>query len=307
MPTTTRARLRRGPRRGRSAFAGAIALCNAIVLSIGAIPITGLIAAGAATPETGFTQPFSGTPRYQHLAATEIGSPDQLNQPIGQKAADVLAAHLGLSRRDAFTPEQYVEFISGGGIGGNKDDAKLIDQSVRIFTNTIGRPLYSNVDGHLTATTLASYGLFVSSGGLLESLANADAPTRQVNRVIEPGQYMGRWCRANGATATLRALYSSAYPVEAAFGFESQQISGNAQLVANHLGGVDTTVGMSMVPSIWLVNFILLYVLNPSVAALMPAHWAPIPATVADAIESDPNGQVPFGAYESSFPSSVTG
>ena len=167
--------------------------------------------------------------------------------------------------------------------------------------------MYSSLDGQVTATTLASYGLFVTNNGTLESLANLDAPTRQVNTVIEPGQYLGQWCRANGATATLRALYRSPYLVEATFGFASQQISANAELVANHLDGVETTVGMSMAPSIWLVNFILLYLLNPSVAALMPAKWAPIPAAVADAIESDPSGRVPFSQYESDFPSSVTG
>ncbi len=56
---------------------------------------------------------------------------------------------------------------------------------------------------------------------------------------------------------------------------------------------------MSMAPSIWFVNFLLLYLLNPAVAAAMPAKWAPIPSTVADAILASPNGQVPYSTYES--------
>ncbi len=56
---------------------------------------------------------------------------------------------------------------------------------------------------------------------------------------------------------------------------------------------------MSMAPSIWLVNFILLYVLNPALAADMPAYWAPIPTTVANAILASPSGQVPYADYAS--------
>ena len=56
-----------------------------------------------------------------------------------------------------------------------------------------------------------------------------------------------------------------------------------------------------MVPSIWLVNFALLYILNPSVAASMPAAWAPIPSNVADAILASPTGQVPYSDYASNL------
>jgi hypothetical protein len=59
---------------------------------------------------------------------------------------------------------------------------------------------------------------------------------------------------------------------------------------------------MSMTPSIWIVNFVLLYTLNPSVAAKMPARWTPIPANVTLAIAESPTGQVPFTEFESSFP-----
>jgi hypothetical protein len=59
---------------------------------------------------------------------------------------------------------------------------------------------------------------------------------------------------------------------------------------------------MSMAPSIWIVNFALIYTLNPSLAAKMRAWWTPIPANVSLAIASSyPTGQVPYGEYESSF------
>ena len=42
-----------------------------------------------------------------------------------------------------------------------------------------------------------------------------------------------------------------------------------------------------------------IYILNPEVAAFMPAAWAPIPASVVDAILASPTGQVPYSDYAS--------
>ena len=251
--------------------------------------------------DTGFSQPYAGSPKYEDLAPALVGSSDQLHLPIEQRTADQIAHRIGLNKAHAFTEEQYVEFITGKGVGGDPDQAKLIDASVRIFTNTAGRPLYSNVNGQITPTVLASYGLFVDEDGTLESLANQDAPTRKVNEVLVPGGYVNTWCRNNGATKTLEMLYRSAYTVEVVFGNESQQLGGTAGLVPNDKGGVDTWVGMSMAPCIWLVNFALVYILNPVVAASMPAAWAPIPSNVADAILASPTGQVPYSDFASNL------
>jgi hypothetical protein len=233
------------------------------------------------------------------LAPTEITDASQLHQPIGQARAEQIARGLGLQRSGALTEEQYLKFVSGGGIGGNTDAAKLVDASVRILTNTVGRPLISNVNGVPTPTVLASYGLIVNEDGLLESPANSTAPTRKVNELLIPGGYMGQWMRANGATSTLLMLYRSAYPALAFYGALSQGISGAAQLVPNVSGGARTWVGMSMAPTIWLVNFALIYTLNPDVAAFMPAYWAPIPAPVATAVRQSKSGQVAYSDYAS--------
>jgi len=143
----------------------------------------------------------------------------------------------------------------------------------------------------------------VNREGVLESPANAEAPTRKVNEVLEPGGYMPTWCRHNGAQASLRMLYRSAYTSEAVFGHKSQELAGIPQLVPNQKGARRTAiVGMSMAPSIWIVNFALIYTLKPSLVAKMPASWTPIPANVSLAIASSRNGQVPYSEYESSFP-----
>jgi hypothetical protein len=141
----------------------------------------------------------------------------------------------------------------------------------------------------------------VNTAGMLESPANTDAPTRQVNTVIEPGGYLSTWCRHNGAQASLRMLYRSAYSFEVLYGTKAQQQSGAAQLVPNQKPATGSIVGMSMAPSIWIVNFALIYTLNPKLAAKMPARWSPIPARVALAIAESPTGQVPFSEYESAF------
>ncbi len=282
----------------RLTFATAIALAALSVSSLGASQGV----ADAATPATGFAEPYAGTPKYERYAPTEATSARQVNRPLGSKAADRIARKLGLNKRRAFTAKQYKLFVSGKGVGGDPAAAKLVDESVRIFTNTTGNPLYPSVNGKVTPIVLGSYGLLVNTAGMLESPANTDAPTRQVNTVIEPGGYMPRWCRQNGARASLRMLYRSAYTSEVVYGNKSQQQSGVAQLVPNQKSATSSIVGMSMAPSIWIVNFALIYTLNPSLAAKMPARWAPIPANVAQAIAASPTGQVPFSEYESSFP-----
>ena len=97
-------------------------------------------------------------------------------------------------------------------------------------------------------------------------------------------------------------LYRSAYGSEVLFGNASQQQSGVAQLVPNQKGATSSTVGMSMAPSIWIVNFAAVYTLKPSLAAKMPAWWTPIPDDVVQALEASPTGQVPFSEFASSFP-----
>jgi hypothetical protein len=274
---------------------GLVALC---LLSLAALHVV----AQAATPATGFAQPYAGTPKYQPYAPTEATSARQINRPLGSKAADRIARKLGLNKAHAFTAKQYALFISGKGVGGDNTDAELVDASVRIFTNTTGRPLYANVDAKVTPTVLSSYGLFVNPAGMLMSLANTGAPTRKVNVVLAPGGYLGKWCRKNGAQDSLRMLYQSAYTSEVVYGNKSQQQSGVDQLVPNEKGGTTSTVGMSMAPSIWIVNFVAVYTLNPKLAAYMPARWTPIPANVVQALKASPTGQVPYSEYESSFP-----
>lgn len=275
-----------------------------MVLAVAAITLFALLLgasrgdARAARSASGFEEPYSGVPKYERFAPTMATARRQINRPLGVRATERIARAIGLKRADVFTPEQFALFVSGKGVGGERAPAELVDKSVRILTNTVGTPLYTKVNGKVTPVVLGSYGLMVSTDGMLESPANKDAPTRQVNSVIEPGGYMATWCRNNGAEAALRSLYRSAYTAEAVWGNRAQKQSGEAQLVPNGF----QVVGMSMAPPLWLVNFALIYTLNPKLAAKMPAYWTPIPANVALAIAASPTGQVPYSEYRSSLP-----
>jgi len=136
------------------AFATAIALAALSVASLAASQG----AARVPRPNTGFAQPYAGTPTYQQYAPTEATSARQVNRPYGQKAADRLARKLGLNKRHAFTAKQYRLFVSGKGVGGDPGDAKLVDESVRIFINTTGHPLYVKVNGKVTPIVLVATG-----------------------------------------------------------------------------------------------------------------------------------------------------
>jgi hypothetical protein len=280
-----------------------VALAGASLLAVTGTQAIGTVAATARpAQESGFSIPFSGPERYEYLAPTQATNPRQINQRIGQKNADKIARKLGLKKKYTLTEEQYLKFISGQGVGGRTWAAKLADKSVRIFTNTRGRPLvYFDAEGNPVRSVLASYGLFVNEQGLLQSLANPDAPTRKANILLIPGGYIDRWFKHNGASAALDQLHSSAYRVEAAFGSAAQGQSDPWQLVTNTKPGASTQVGMSMAPALWLTNFALLYTLKPAVAAKMPAYWAPIPTPVADAILDTDSGQVPYSEYASYF------
>jgi hypothetical protein len=295
------------------------------IATYGVFALSLMIAVGAAAPlasaaalNTGWTAPYSGTPQYLGQAPTEAKQARQVNAPLGAARADQLAAKLGFDKAKTLSPKQYAEFISGQGRGGGnaagRTAAALTDSCVRYLTNSSAAPMTRVINGVPTQLVLGSYGLIVNVDGMLESPANTTSPCRQINWVLAPKVvcrfpeiivpdgipcgYMGTWMRRNGALDTLKELYTSAYTREAAYGSQSQGASGIAQLVVNEKrNGQTSTVGMSMVPSIWIANFLLIYMLSPQEAAKMPAYWTAIPTPVATAISSSLTGQVPFADY----------
>ena len=253
----------------------------------------------------GFTEPYCGSKLYERFAPTRVESTDTLkiNLPIGQTKADELAKAFGLQKDKCFTPIQFFTFITGGGYGGNLTNALMIADATLILTNTKQNPIVRNINGNATTIVLGSYGLTVNEDGLLESCAQKTSPCRTVNAILAPGGWMDNWCKANGATKSLENLYSLAYTTEAVYSVLSQNNSGEAQLVSYNLTNSSSVkVGMSMIPPLWIVNFCLIYTLNPELAALMPAYWTDIPQQVATDIMNSPEGQVSYSYYQQYFP-----
>jgi hypothetical protein len=117
---------------------------------------------------------------------------------------------------------------------------------------------------------------------------------------------MNHWCIRNGCVSDLNTLYHSAYTADAAYGNSAQQNADAAQLITNTKDGVSSVVGMSMGPALWIVNFALIWTLNPRLAQYMPAGWAPLPPAVANALvaadgDTAHPGQVLYSQYASEF------
>lgn len=273
--------------------------------SLSKILLAGLaiqVFASAPSYGKGFPGPAAGAPIYARYAPTEVSVFKPLNQPLGQKKADAIARGLGLDKSKCFTPAQFLKFVTGQGVGGNQSDAFLVDECIFILTNTTGNPLIRKINGKPTAIVLGSYGLFVATDGTLQSPANVDAPTREVNPLIVPGGYVDTWCRANGAEKAISMLYASAFTTQIFYGNEAQQKGGAAELFPYRKGPHNRVVtGASVVPPLWEVNFCLIYMLNPKLAANMPAYWAPIPKAVVAALEASSDGQVPYSKYAAFF------
>lgn len=292
-----------------------VVVAAAVVLGLLAAQAPGTLAAAR---DTGFDKPFSGVRKYERYAPTVATKLSQVNRPLGRKRADRLAASLGFGNGKSLSKKQFALFLSAKGVGGGTPKARVAARlsklSVRYLTNTRATKMYRTIDGERTRILLGSYGLIVNKRGMLESPANDSSPVRQINWVLAPKAvcrkqtpppgipcgYMGEWMRKNGARDTLRALYRSAYTVEAPYGSKSQGQTEPHELVPNDLNG-GSLVGMAMAPSIWIVNFLLIYALNPNKAANMPARWAPIPTDAAQAILTSETGQVPYADYMEDF------
>jgi len=280
--------------------------------------------ASAEPRDTGFEQPYLGPPQYAHLSAPKATFDAQINMPLGQRRADALARKLGFPKNMALTKRQLRLMLTGGGIGGGTPETrrsgKIIVDSIRYLTNTLGSEYSRVVDGELTAIRLASYGLIVTPEGVLESPGHDGSPARTFNYLLLPQSlcdkeeikstippgiqcgYVNQFMLKNGAADSLRALYASAFTSFVPFGPAAQSASEPDELAPNSKDGTPSLVGISMPPPLWLINFVLTYSASPELAANFPAYWTPIPTPVADALVSSETGQVLFSDYQEYFP-----
>lgn len=76
--------------------------------------------------------------------------------------------------------------------------------------------------------------------------------------------------------------------------------------VSESLANATEFYGPPISPAIYLVNFLILYMVNPRDAANMPAFKTPIPKAVAACLEQNPNG-CPYAAFEHLFDKQTSG
>lgn len=294
------------------------------------------VSAAPAPPDTGFNETNAGVVKYQPFAPTEATRMRQVNAPLTQKRADRLARIFGFDKDKAFTKKQYRAYMSGKGRppGYTKAEARKAAQltrlSVEFLTNTTGNTYTRIIDGEKVSVNLGSYGLIVSKDGMLKVPANCPepssaafsdcSPVRQINWVLAPDAicdnpdltksppagvpcgYMGAWMRSNNARGTLKELYSSAYAREVPYASQSQDDAQIPQLIyVQRPDGSTAAVGVPVAPAMWILNYLLVYALNPEKARFFPAYWEPIPEEVVTAIEESENGQVAYADFMDLF------
>ena len=249
----------------------------------------------------GFSEPYCGEKEWEKYTPTPIDSSSpKLHQGIGKERADELAKIFGIEKRKCLSSMNFLKLISGSGVSGNMTETLILNVATNWFINSKDNPIICNIDGVPTPIVLGSYGLMVNENGKLQSLAQDTSPCREANALLAPGGYLPIWFKANGAEDSMIMFWASkALRDGVIYGSISQTIAEkNAELVEYKSGVASAYVGMSMIPPIWIVNFIAVYVLDPDLAALMPAYWTPIPKEVKEALIASPTGQVDYKDFK---------
>ena len=222
----------------------------------------------------------------------------QLNRPLGQRAADRLAVRLGLSRADVFTPAQYAAFVTGKGVGGDLAQAKLVDASVAILTNTVGRPLTRGSTG-------TSRRRCRRLRAVRQHRRHAREPRQR--RVPGPEGQHGHRARRLPRHVVPRqrgdAVAGGPLPLGVP-GRDGVRLPGAAAVECGAAGHQHQArdlrqVGNADGAALWITRFGPIYTPYPKLAADIPARWAPIPTTVATAMLASPDGRVPYADYAS--------
>ena len=260
-----------------------------------------LFALSATSYSQGFSEPYCGEKEWEKYTPTPIDSSSPtLHEGIGRARADELAKIFGIEKRKCLSSIKFLSLISGSGVKGNMTETLILNQATNWFINSKDNPIICNIDGVPTPIVLGSYGLMVNEDGKLQSLAQDSSPCREANGLLAPGGYLPTWFKANGAEDSMIMFWASkALRDGVIYGSISQTIAEkNAELVEYKSGVASAYVGMSMIPPIWIVNFIAVYVLDPDLAALMPAFWTPIPTPVKEALMASPTGQVNYDDFK---------
>jgi len=136
-----------------------------------------LLIGGSRNKKTFWPSSCQTDPRWQALAAPEYRQPDQINQPLGRKRADLLARLLNMDQDMILTDKEYKCMIgTDQDPPSNEFGRDIIRACLDDLTNSKGN----------TDTPLSSYGLSLDDQGNVRSNCAEGAPCLEFNKLALP-------------------------------------------------------------------------------------------------------------------------
>ena len=255
---------------------------------------------------------------YSNLAPPFTLNPRRINLPLGRERADAIADELGITEEMLLTRSEYRKFLGTPKTRAQNEDQETIYDCVQFLTNSKANPFKvdTNGDGRIDQrVVLGSYGM---------SVVNVDSKLYIQTDCYEEGNYQAqclkfnalakgylqKWSLENGSYAKWRAMLklpSFKKLSAASLQCQNEYVDSNACIV--DLKGIEVSdqryAGIPMAPTLWLINFMFIYKMNPNMAAKMPGFAALIPDDIAeDMIQAQADGEpgLLFEDYIDEFP-----
>lgn len=256
---------------------------------------------------------------YSHLAPSFTLNPRKINKPLGRKKADFIADELGITEDMLLTKSEYRKFIGTPETREQNPDQATIYECVQFLTNSTANPYEVDVNGDGVtdqSVILGSYGMSVANvdsslyiqTDCFEDGAGYQAQCLKFNELTKG--YLQKWSLENGTYAKWREMLklpSFKKLTYASLQCQDEYVDTNACVVdLNGVNGDEQRyAGVPMAPTLWLINFMFIYKMNPNMAAKMPGYAALIPGNFAeDMIQAQVDDQpgLPYEDYIDALP-----
>ena len=242
---------------------------------------------------------------YSHLAPSFTLNPRKINQPLGRKKADAIAEELGITKDMLLTRSEYRKFLGTPETRAQNSDQATIYDCVQFLTNSKANPykVDLNGDGRIDERViLGSYGMSVvdvNSELYIQTDCYEEggyqAQCLKFNKLAKG--YLQKWSLENGTYKQWREmlkLSSFKKLTAASLQCQNEYVDSNACIV--DLKGTQDSeqryAGVPLAPTLWLINFMFIYKMNPNMAAKMPGYAALIPEDIAkDMIQAQADEQ----------------
>lgn len=258
---------------------------------------------------------------YSHLAPKFTSDPEKINQPLGIRKARRIAAELGITPEMTFTKEEYREFLGTKRSRRTNTNQAIIYNCVQVLSNSSANPIKVDTDGDKIPDEkiiLGSYGLSVINNNsqayiqtdCYETSCGYEANCLQFNSLATG--YLQRWSIEHGTYKKWREmikLRSFKKLTYASINCQNDYVEDNACIVNLKGPETDSYAGVPLAPTLWLINFMFLYKMNPKVAAKMPGYAAHIPTDFAEAMieaQADESYGLSYSEYINTLPGTTS-